>query len=247
MLSKEAKDVLRPLIPTRVLLWRNRARTCIQLLRILDEGYGHWESRKRSAVINSDGQPIPWYSYPALEYLDQIDFSDKTVFEWGAGYSSLYWARVAKRVTSIEDDMGWFQKLEEDRPCNLTIHLIQNKRQYINAIAATGPKYDVIIIDGSYRYGCACIAPRYLAGGGGLIVLDNSDWYPESAKALRSADLLQVDMTGFAPRNNWTQTTSLFFDRSFRMSSKEQRQPRHGIGARLRTRVEDESEITSQC
>lgn len=30
------------------------------------------------------GNWLPWYTYPAIEYLKQLDFSQKTVFEYGA-------------------------------------------------------------------------------------------------------------------------------------------------------------------
>jgi len=202
------------------------------MLSILDRELGHRRSRGSRATVNKDGDPIPWYTYPAIEYLEQIDFSNKTVFEWGAGNSSLYWARVAKGVVSVDDNPEWFQRLETSRPGNQTVHLVQGRQEYVGFIAKANRKYDVIVIDGSFRYDCSLIAPKYLASGG-LIILDNSDWWPKSAGALRTADLLQVDMSGFGPINRVTWTTSLFFDRTFRMSSKGQRQPRHGIGASL--------------
>lgn len=34
--------------------------------------------------IDRDGNPIPWYTYPAIEYLSQFDVTDKDVFEFGA-------------------------------------------------------------------------------------------------------------------------------------------------------------------
>jgi hypothetical protein len=68
---------------------------------------------------------------------------------------------------------------------------------------------------------------------GGLVILDNSDWLPESARLLREYGLLQVDMTGFAPICAHVQTTSLFFDRSFNVPPRTGRQPLPGRGSRL--------------
>jgi hypothetical protein len=207
-----------------------REKTAQRMLAILNEGYGHWRSVQTREVINADGEPIPWYTYPAIEYLSQLDFKDKTVFEWGAGNSSLYWAKAAKAVTSVEDDPYWYHQLEKDKEENLTLTLIEAKEQYIEAIDSVNQKYDVIAIDGSYRYECALIAPRYLKKGG-LIILDNADWLPKSAEALRSTGLLQVDMSGFAPIARYTYTTSLFFHRDFRITAKDGQQPHPSIGA----------------
>ena len=35
--------------------------------------------------LDKDGNPIPWYTYPAIEYLSQFDYSDKEIFEYGCG------------------------------------------------------------------------------------------------------------------------------------------------------------------
>ena len=29
-----------------------------------------------------DGNPIPWYTYPVIEYLTQFDYTDKKIFEY---------------------------------------------------------------------------------------------------------------------------------------------------------------------
>ena len=72
--------------------------------------------------IDRDGNPIPWYTYPAIEYLSQFDVTDKDVFEFGCGNSSLFWADRARLVTSIEDNPDWFAKWQKsfNRP-NLDI------------------------------------------------------------------------------------------------------------------------------
>ena len=60
--------------------------------------------------LDRNGNPIPWYTYPAIEYLSQFDYSRKTIFEFGCGNSSLFWASRAERVVSIEDNLQWFEK-----------------------------------------------------------------------------------------------------------------------------------------
>jgi hypothetical protein len=66
---------------------------------------------------------------------------------------------------------------------------------------------------------------------GGMIVLDNADWLPESSRLLREAGLIEIDMTGFSPINDYTSTTSLYLHRAFRFAPLLERQPTPGIGA----------------
>lgn len=186
--------------------------------------------------IDRDGNPIPWYTYPAIEYLSQFDMSDKEIFEFGCGNSSLFWADRAKKVTSIEDNPTWFQKWKENFiRDNLDIRWRDEGEGYFNAIFEDNKKYDVIIVDGKRRADCARTAAQAL-NPGGLIILDDSDRintskeYVDAVNYLKKADLLQVDFYGFCPMNNYTKTTSLFFSRDFRFQSLYTVQPINGWG-----------------
>jgi hypothetical protein len=75
-----------------------------QVVRTLWFDYAHLQSAVRNAPVDAHGEPVPWYTYPAIDYLRQLDFSDKTVFEYGSGYSTLFWASAARRVVSVEED-----------------------------------------------------------------------------------------------------------------------------------------------
>ena len=57
-------------------------------------------------------------------------------------------------------------------------------------------------------------AAEHLATGG-MIILDNSEWFPEASAHLRAAELIEVTFSGFAPIGDATQTTTFFFDRGF--------------------------------
>lgn len=186
--------------------------------------------------IDRDGNPIPWYTYPAIEYLSQFDVSDKEVFEFGCGNSSLFWANRAKKVTSIEDNLTWFDKWKHEFVRdNLDIRWRDEGDGYFNAIFEDNKKYDIIIVDGKRRADCARTAVEAL-NEGGLIILDDSDRintskeYVDAVHYLKQADLLQVDFYGFCPMNNYTKTTSLFFSRDFRFPTLYTIQPINGWG-----------------
>ena len=165
--------------------------------------------------VDRDGNPLPWYTYPAIEYLSQFDYGEKTIFEFGCGYSSLFWAERAAKVISIEDNPQWFAKWQREfQHPKLDIRWRDEGEIYEKAIFEDGGRYDVIVVDGKRRAECAAAAVQKLAPGG-MIILDDSDRintsreYVRAVGTLREADLIQVDFYGFCPMNCYTKTTSL--------------------------------------
>jgi hypothetical protein len=206
-----------------------------RVFKIMNFDYGFLRSVATEKPLAGDGEPYPWYTYPALEYLKQLDFSDKTVFEYGCGHSTLFWAARAARVVSVEHNPDWYSLVRAKLPGNCTLVHEPQSDDYAAAIARFDQQFDVIVVDGLVtgrtRLKCARAALPWLRDGG-MIILDNSDWLPESARVLRAAGLIEVDMTGFAPINDYTCTTSFFLHRDFAFAPRQERQPVPGIGAR---------------
>jgi hypothetical protein len=213
--------LLKRLVPMSV-------KTTIKCWRLLEIEYGHRRSYLSQSCVDKAGRPIPWYTYPAIEYIRQLDFSDKHVFEYGSGNSSRFWSALAKGVVSVEDDREWYEKVRTSSGNGVRLVFAADKTAYIDEILNYDP-FDVIIVDGSHRLECAQQALKRLMPGG-MIILDNSDWFVETARLLRESDLIQVDMAGFAPINAYTSTTSIFLRRDFRFRSRTANQPEHGIG-----------------
>ncbi len=206
--------------------------SALACLKILEFDYGHLVSTFKYSAIDNKSLPIPWYTYPAIEYIKQLDFSQKKVFEYGSGNSSLFWASISKSVISVEENQEWHKKVcHSNHFTNLNVNLVQSEELYINHILSYQEDFDVIIIDGNFsRYKCAQIAVKKLRKGG-LIILDNSDWWVKTSSFLRSCNLIEVDMTGFSAINGYTLTTSFFFHREFNFQPKSKHQPEHGLGA----------------
>lgn len=188
------------------------------------------------SCTDKDGNPLPWYTYPAIEYLSQFDYSAKKIFEYGCGYSSQFWARRALSVISIEDNPHYFERWRSEfNEANLFLRWRDEGEIYEQAIFEEEELYDVIVIDGKRRTECAFAAVQKLAPGG-MIILDDSDRintseeYVKAVEALKAADLIQVDFYGFCPMNNYTKTTSLFLSRDFNFQSLYKVQPINGIG-----------------
>ena len=198
--------------------------------QILSVEFGQHGTIKKWDCIDSNGAPIPWYTYPAIEYIKQLNLSDKTIFEYGSGNSTRFWAERCKKLISVEDNKEWFDKIKERIPDKVEYCLFEDKKEYVESIRQFSNDYDVIIIDGSHRYDCTVEALKKLRDDG-FVILDNSDWKELTSKLLRGADLIEVDMSGFGPINGYTWTTSFYFKRNVQLLPAHERQPIHGVGS----------------
>jgi hypothetical protein len=202
--------------------------SCTNILRNL---YGFIQSVEQGGAFDKEGNELPLYTYPTIEYLTQFDFSEKRVFEFGSGGSTLFWMRRSKEVISAENHLEWSRKLTHQ--LNERARIVHAEGpEFPRAISTVDGYFDVIVVDSSgMRFDCAVQALEKLAPGG-IIILDNSDWHFNTAAMLKKAGLLQVDMTGFKPSYSHTSTTSIFFHREFDFPIIAERQPIHGIGAK---------------
>lgn len=189
------------------------------LVRILLVKHGHFRSVVNGVPVAASGEPLPWFTYPAIEYLKQFDFSDKRVFEYGAGNSSLFWAAHAREVVAVESDPQWFSKISGISPSNLHLNLHTDKQGYVSCITRQEGSFDVIVIDGRWRNDCVDTAIDRL-GTGGIVIIDNSDRYSRACGLLRDGGYFQMDFNGFGPINGYAWTTSMFIKAGTTLQSR---------------------------
>jgi hypothetical protein len=203
--------------------------------RILASEYGQYKTIKTWDCVDKHQNKIPWYTYPAIEYLNNLDFSNKVIFEYGSGNSSSYWSKKSKLVISVEHDKEWYKKVKSTLNNNQQLLLSKDNTEYENSILNKSQKFDVIIIDGIRRPECSKVIVSALnkdSEEGFMVILDNSDWYQETSKFLREElNLIEVDFHGFGPINNYTWTTSIFLSRNFKFNPINNIQPNFSIAA----------------
>jgi len=175
---------------------------------ILLAKHGYESTVQSKLPVAADGSPIPWYTYPAVEYFNQLDAKDLRIFEYGCGNSSMYWSSKGALVWSVEHDASWHERMNARSAKLQGLYLAQSAAEYASAIDRVDGQFDIVIIDGVWRNECAMAAlPRLRAGG--IIILDNSDWYTDVAALIRARGFFQVDFNGFGPINNYCWTTSI--------------------------------------
>lgn len=76
------KEILRRIISKLI---PGYLRTQLRNFYILAFEYGQFKTIKNWDCVDKNGNPIPWYTYFAIEFLNNLDFSKKNVFEYGGG------------------------------------------------------------------------------------------------------------------------------------------------------------------
>jgi len=191
------------------------------ILHILGEGLGFRKSLEQNVCMLGDDRVIPMMSYGLVEYLMGLDLSSFEVLELGGGHSTEFWAQRVKALVTLETDSSWAGILKSRNLANVEIRTTTADTIAAD-ILALGRTFDIVVVDISgNRYRCAKAALQLLRPGG-LILLDNADWYPNTTQLLRTADLIQVDFHDFRPLRWYRCSTSLFLHKEFRA------RPRHG-------------------
>lgn len=177
------------------------------------EGTGWLRSLAAARPVDKDGQPIPWLTYPALEFIEARIPTGARVFEWGCGNSTLWWAQRAAEVHAVENNAAWADEIGGRLPSNATLLRETLAAGYVDAIRRHPVGYfDVAIIDGEWRVECARAVDEHIRPDG-FIVFDNSDRgaYRESLAAMAQRGWLRLDFFGLIPGYLYRNCTSVLF------------------------------------
>jgi hypothetical protein len=186
--------------------------TALRSLRVLELDLGHSLSSRSYESVDGNNKPVPWITYPAINYIENLELKNKEVFEYGCGNSTLYFAKRSKRIVSVENNLHWYKKIKEKskKYNNLFLEYKNNEKSYSRHIRESSKKFDLILIDGMFRFACTKEAVKKL-NTGGIILVDNIDRYPNICSYLKSKGFTQIDMKGFNPINYYLSTTAIFF------------------------------------
>ena len=216
---------------TRLRLWMRYLLKARETWRVLALDFGWKRAFMEKRPIDANGAAIPWYTYPAIEFLRSLDLRDKRVFEFGCGNSSVFWAGMVRELVAVENDPAWAGIVRNFGIRNLTLIEESDRERYIASPERVGGGFDIVVIDGRFRHACVASACR-VAKRDGMIIFDNADWYPEACAELREKGWFQIDFSGFGPINPYCWTTSVFIRSELRAGRTETFRPTGGTPPR---------------
>ena len=177
---------------------------------------GHARSSLQAAAVSRAGDPIPWYTYPCIDFLKNRDFTASNILEFGSGQSTLFWSKRARSVISFEADNKWYNKIKSKSPENVKMTLVESNcdasliKFIENSIQGSSCfPFDVIVIDGLNRSLIIENAPKWLSKSG-MIICDNSEGF-RIYETTREMGFFRGDFYGYAPGVLLPHCTSIFF------------------------------------
>ncbi len=177
---------------------------------------GFLRSAFKMKAVSKNGDPLPWYTYPSIDFLKYRNYEGRKVLEFGAGQSTLWWAERAEYVVALEGGKTWYQSIKDGMPnnvdlCSVSMASREDNISQVKEVLSTRQysKYDVIVIDGLYREDMIEVALSHMTEDG-ILICDNAEGYG-FYEGLKGSGLLRVDFFGNAPGVILPHSTSIFF------------------------------------
>ncbi|SHG92556.1 class I SAM-dependent methyltransferase [Pedobacter caeni] len=188
------------------------------LLSLGFKGYlaekGWFDAYRTKSAISEDGDPIAWVTYSFIDFIKERINKQHSVFEFGSGNSTLFYAKLSKEVYSVEHDKSWFEKNAELEAANVNmIHCdLAENGDYCRSAKDTGKKFELIVVDGRDRLNCCEQAISSLTEDG-VVVLDDSERnkYAAAFEFFKRHGFKHLPFTGMAPGVIVSKCTSIFY------------------------------------
>lgn len=203
----------------------------------LDRRWRHWaysltivhDSR---AMANLD---VPWWTYRAIAAVEEwlaARLTPPRVFEYGSGASTVWLARRAGEVHSVEHHRAFAELMHAEivNHPNASVMVVEatpsarpvvssqkeghkglDFAEYVGAIDRVSGSFDLVVIDGRAREACLAAAVGRLAHDG-LVVFDNSR-RRRYREAIARSGLQERVLSGLAPTLPYPEQTSLLTPR----------------------------------
>ncbi|HET8829931.1 MAG TPA: FkbM family methyltransferase [Pelobium sp.] len=188
------------------------------LLSFNHKGYlsqiGWYKAYESKASVDENGNPIPWVTYSFLDFIKGRLKKEHSIFEFGSGNSTWFYAKNVAKVTSVEHDKAWYEKIVASKPQNSEMIFceLEDGGQYCKMPVSLDQKFDMIIVDGRDRVNCCKQAVNALTVGG-VVILDDSyrAQYREGIDFLKSNGFKELPFSGISPGFFHRSSTSVFY------------------------------------
>ena len=178
---------------------------------------GWLESNRRKYPCKPDGSPLPWLNYPTIALLEKRLNKKHLLFEYGSGYSTLFFANLVSGIVSVEYDKEWLDRINSMQPKNAVVHHVPKDidGKYCRSILSSETNYHIFLIDGRDRINCIKQSIKKLTDDG-VIIFDDSQRseYQEAQLFMKDLGFLHLELEGLKPNSFELDSTSLFYRRN---------------------------------
>ncbi len=153
-------------------------------------------------------------NYPVINILKERLNKNLSLFEFGSGYSTLFYEKLVRDVTSVEYDRDWFDLIKEKTSENVS--LLHREKDidgiYCRAIGEFDKKFDVVIVDGSDRVNCVKQGIERLSEIGVIILDDSSrERYSEAIDYAKNKGFRVLNIEGLKPSGYRVDRTTILY------------------------------------
>ena len=132
----------------------------------------------------------PWLTRAMVEILESWLKPADRGFEWGSGRSTVWFAEKVRSLVSVEHNPHWYGRISTELKAkgleNVEYHLCENAQDYSRLAGKfSSESFDFCFVDGETRDDCA-LAAISLVKPGGIVIVDNCNWYLPTPKHSRS-------------------------------------------------------------
>lgn len=173
---------------------------------------------------------VPWWTYNAIDEVEAwlAPRAHVRVFEWGSGASTIWLAKRATEVHSVEHHAAFGELIQEQlaNTPHATLDIVEPEpsehpaigsakeghgdldfTRYVRHIDVVGGTFDLIVVDGRAREACLVAALPHLADDG-IIVFDNT-MRRRYRKAIAAAPVVERAFRGLTPTLPYPDQTSI--------------------------------------
>ena len=175
---------------------------------------GWFTAFDRKQAVDGQGKALPWVTYSFIDFIKERITKSQHIFEYGSGSSTIFYAERAGKVTSVEHDKGWFDKVKGTSPANAEMIFCELHKdgEYARKATLLNQQFDIIIVDGRDRVNCckyslAALSPE------GVVILDDSEReaYEPARMLLKENGFKEISFSGISPGLFYEKATSVFY------------------------------------
>jgi SAM-dependent methyltransferase len=174
---------------------------------------GWFQSFHSKKVIDKQGNEIPWWTYPFIDFFEGRIKKEFRVLEFGCGGSTIWLSKRVKEIVSIEDNQKWSEFIGKKLNGGSNLILVRDIHDFNSYNDRIQGTFDIIIIDNmGNRMRCAVNSLPYLSDTG-VVVWDNTDGpdWPEIRNFFTMKGFAEISFTGMVAQELSLSRTTVFY------------------------------------